>query len=1239
LNGAILHGSLEGMRRSEAFIEIADLLRQRHLLLDGGMGTMIQEYKLGEDAFRNKSLSTHSQLLKGNNDLLNMTRPAIVQEIHEKYLRAGSDIIETNTFSSTSIAQADYGLESYVAELNKTGVAVAKKAIAAVKAEQPHRRLFIAGAIGPTNRTASLSPDVNNPAYRAITFQQLETSYFEQALTLANEGADILLVETIFDTLNAKAAVRAIERVFEETGVRLPVMISVTITDQSGRTLSGQTAKAFWYSIQHAHPLSVGINCALGAHEMRPYLRELAAVADCYMSCYPNAGLPNPLSETGYDEKPADTAKALGEIADEGMLNIVGGCCGTTPDHIRAIKERIEGCAPHQPPKKSTRLSLAGLEPFVVSPDNPFILVGERTNVTGSPKFRTLIEQDNFEEALSVARQQVENGANIIDVNFDEGLLDSEACMTRFLNLIASEPDIARVPIMIDSSKWSVLEAGLQCVQGKAIVNSISLKEGEEVFKRQAAAVARYGAAMVVMAFDEAGQAATLADKVRICQRAFKILTEEVGIAPHDIIFDPNVLTVATGIEEHNSYAIDFIEAVRQIKQTCRGCLTSGGISNVSFSFRGNNRVREAMHAVFLYHAIKAGLDMGIVNAGMLEVYEEIEPELLTKVEDVVLNRHDGATEALIVYAERFKGQAKEREEESVSAWRQLPLAERISHALVKGIMDHIEIDTEEARVALGKPLAVIEGPLMDGMKHVGDLFGAGKMFLPQVVKSARVMKKAVAYLEPFMEKEKAAIGSVEAQKTFVIATVKGDVHDIGKNIVGVVLACNGYKVVDLGVMVQCGEILKAAREHKADLIGMSGLITPSLDEMASNLKEFQQEGVSTPVLIGGATTSRAHTAIKLAPHYEGAVVHVGDASLAVEVCTNLISLERRDGYIKNLKTAQDEQRRVFAAGRSEMHFVSLEDARKSRFKGESYIPERPSVTGVHTYHDLPLDEVAQYFDWSPLFWTWELKGSYPSILQNKSYGEQAREIFKEANSLLQQIIAEKRFALKAVVGIFPACAEVDDVVVFDSPTHAHELERFCFLRQQREREGLPNLCLADYVTPRSESGEDYIGAFAVVCQGVEAFAGEFEQRGDDYQSIMVKAIGDRFAEALAEYMHKKVRALWGYGANEELSTEALIREEYRGIRPAPGYPACPDHTEKKKLWELLKVEQAIGLSLTETYAMTPASSVSGFYFAHPQAKYFNVGKIDRDQVLDYAKRKGMSVEEVERWLAPNLGY
>lgn len=1226
------------MKKAPSFKDLTELLQSRHLILDGGMGTMIQSYKLEESDFRNDALKNHSKLLKGNNDLLSITRPDVVREIHAQYLRAGSDVIETNTFSSTSIAQADYALESLVGEINRASVVLAKEAVAQVSAELPGRRLYIAGAIGPTNRTASLSPDVNNPAFRAVTFKQLEQSYFEQALALVQGGVDLLLVETIFDTLNAKAALFAVERCFNEVGFQLPVMVSVTITDQSGRTLSGQTAKAFWYSVQHARPFSVGINCALGAHEMRPFLQELASVAPCFMSCYPNAGLPNPLSETGYDETPADTARALGDIADDHLLNIVGGCCGTTPEHISAIRERIIDTAPRRAAPIKATLSLAGLEPLVVTPDNPFILVGERTNVTGSPKFRKLIEEDKFEDALSVARQQVENGANIIDVNFDEGLLDSEACMTRFLNLIASEPDIARVPLMIDSSKWSVLEAGLQCVQGKAIVNSISLKEGEEKFKEQARTIASYGAAMVVMAFDEKGQAATLDDKVRICQRAFKILTEEVGIPAHDIIFDPNVLTVATGIEEHNSYAHDFIEAVREIKSSCPGCLTSGGISNVSFSFRGNNKVREAMHSVFLFHAIKAGLDMGIVNAGMLEVYEEIEPELLEKVEDVILNRHDGATEALIEIAERYKGQSTERDVSAALEWRKLSLAERITHSLVKGVVEYIEADTEEARQSLGKPLAVIEGPLMDGMKHVGDLFGAGKMFLPQVVKSARVMKRAVAYLQPFMEAEKAAMGASQDEKTFVIATVKGDVHDIGKNIVGVVLACNGYRVIDLGVMVSCQEIMKAARENNADLIGMSGLITPSLDEMANNLKEFVHEGIRTPVLIGGATTSRAHTAIKLAPHYEGAVVHVADASLAVEVCTNLLSSERYTQYVEDLKNNQEQVRRAFAAGRGEQSFISLETARQKRFPYREYDAEMPSMLGTHTFKDIPLADVAAFFDWSPLFWTWGLKGSYPSILENKSYGEQAREIYKEGQALLNRIINEKRFRLEAVIGIFPAAADHDDVVIYDTTPAHHELERFCFLRQQREREGLHNLCLADFIAPKQMHRKDYMGLFAVVCHGVDDFAQEFESRGDDYQSIMTKALGDRFAEALAEYMHKQVRDLWGYGKNESLSVEGLIREEYRGIRPAPGYPACPEHTEKQKIWDVLKVKAAIGLSLTESFAMTPASSVSGFYFSHPDAKYFNVGKIDQDQLHDYAKRKGMSLEEAERWLAPNLG-
>jgi 5-methyltetrahydrofolate--homocysteine methyltransferase len=1223
------------MRQSDSLSILKSLLEKRHLFLDGGMGTMIQRYNLAEDDFRGTTLTTHPKSLKGNNDLLSITRPDIIQDIHEQFLRSGSDIIETNTFSSTRTAQADYALEFLVPEINKASVAVAKNAVAAVMRDFPQRQCFIAGAIGPTNKTASLSPDVNNPGKRLITYAILEQDYYEQALLLSEAGVDLLLVETIFDTLNAKAAISGVGRACQERGVEIPLMLSVTITDQSGRTLSGQTARAFWYSVQHADPFSIGINCALGAHEMRPYLRELAAVADCYVSCYPNAGLPNPLSETGYDETPTDTSTALGEIADDQLLNIVGGCCGTTPEHIQAICDRISDVPPHTRHPRATRLSLAGLEPFVISPENPFVLIGERTNVTGSPKFRKLIEQDKYEEALSVARQQVENGANIIDANFDEGLLDGVECMRKFLNLIASEPDIARVPIMIDSSKWSVIEAGLQCLQGRGIVNSISLKEGEETFKRQAQAIKSYGAAMVVMAFDERGQAATLADKVRICQRAYKILTEEVGIAPHDIIFDPNVLTVATGIEEHNSYGVDFIEAVREIKATCPGALTSGGISNVSFSFRGNNRVREAMHAVFLFHAIKAGLDMGIVNAGMLEVYEQIEPELLRRVEDVILNRHDGATEALLEYADQFKGVSTSKGMVRDDSWRQLPLAERISHALVKGITEFIEADTEEARQAYESPLAVIEGPLMDGMRHVGDLFGAGKMFLPQVVKSARVMKQAVAYLEPFMESAKEGMGASDRQKTFVIATVKGDVHDIGKNIVGVVLACNGYKVIDLGVMVECGEIMKAASEHNADIIGMSGLITPSLDEMAANIREFEKDGLAIPILIGGATTSRAHTAIKLSPFYSGAVVHVADASLAAEVCANVTGEDRREAYIANLKVAQEEQRRVFAEGRREQKFVSIEEAYENRFAPKSWSSDSPMFTGVKTFKDISLEDVAEFIDWSPLFWTWDLKGSYPSILSNKRYGEHAQEILSDAQKLLEQIQREKRFSLEAVIGVFPANSERDDVVVYDCPERRHERERFCFLRQQRERAELTNLCLADFIVPRDQEIIDYIGGFAVVCHGVDAFAGEFEQRDDDYQSIMVKALGDRFAEALAEYMHKQVRDLWGYGSSESLSKDDVIQEKYRGIRPAPGYPACPDHTEKGKLWKLLGVESAIGLRLTENFAMTPASSVSGFYFSHPESKYFNVGKIDRDQLLDYAKRKGMSIEEAGRWLAP----
>jgi 5-methyltetrahydrofolate--homocysteine methyltransferase len=1223
-----------------AYQELSDLIRQRVLFLDGGMGTMIQTYKLLEADFRDKHLLNHRQLLLGNNDLLSVTKPEIIKAIHTAYLEAGSDIIETNTFSSTTIAQADYELEFFVDEINSSSARIARQAVDEFMAKNPSRRCFVAGAIGPTNRTASLSPDVNNPGYRAVTFNQLESSYFDQIKTLVLNGVDLLLVETIFDTLNAKAALFAVDRFCKEYGKIIPTMISVTITDQSGRTLSGQTTAAFWNSVRHANPISVGINCALGAKDMHPYLQELSRIADCAVSCYPNAGLPNPLSETGYDEKPSDTASFLRTFTKEGLLNIVGGCCGTTPQHIKAIVEQNAELPTRKIPTVSKTLSLSGLEPFSVNLEDPnrFLLIGERTNVTGSPKFRKLIEEDKFDEALSVARQQVENGANVIDINFDEGLLDSEACMTRFLNLIASEPDISKVPIMIDSSKWSVLEAGLQCVQGKSIVNSISLKEGEEKFKEQARLVMRYGAAMVVMAFDENGQAATKEDKVRICQRAYKILVEEIGVEPSDIIFDPNVLTVATGIEEHNTYAVDFIEAVREIKATCPGALTSGGISNVSFSFRGNNKVREAMHSCFLYHAIKAGLDMGIVNAGMLEVYEDIDPELKQKVEDVLLNRHPDATEILVTFAEQFKGASSEKKQTDQLEWRKLPLEERITHSLVRGIVDFIDEDTEEARVALdGVPLAVIEGPLMNGMKVVGELFGEGKMFLPQVVKSARVMKKAVAYLEPYMEAAKNAKGIVSKQNTFVIATVKGDVHDIGKNIVGVVLACNGYKVIDLGVMVNFQDILKSAKENNADIIGFSGLITPSLDEMIYNVKELEKLKLQVPVLIGGATTSRAHSAIKIAPHYSGPVVHVADASLVVEVCSNLLSPDRKETYVAELKESQKKTREAFAANKDESSFITIDEARKNKYTYSEYEVETPSLIGTQTFTDIPLDEVVPLIDWSPFFWTWELKGSYPKIFENSSYGTQAKELFDDAQKLLKQIMSEKRFTLKAVAGIWQAASVGDDVELYAKDGSL--LEEMCFLRQQRKREGLNNLCLADFVAPKESKITDYMGAFAVCCHGVDEFAKSFESKGDDYQSIMVKALGDRFAEGCAEYLHHKIRVIWGYGDSEELSKQQIIQEAYRGIRPAPGYPACPDHTEKAKIWHLLQVEKAIDLSLTESFAMNPGSSVSGFYFAHPDSKYFAVGKIDKDQVADYAKRKDMSVEEVEKWLAPNLGY
>jgi 5-methyltetrahydrofolate--homocysteine methyltransferase len=1225
------------MKKHATLLELESTLNEKILFLDGAMGTMIQRYKLDELDFRKGHFENHPHDLKGNNDLLVLTRPDVIHAIHTQYLEGGADIIETNTFSGTKLAQKDYGLEHIVYELNIAAAKLAKQACTDFMAKNPTRKCYVAGAIGPTNRTLSLSPEVNNPAFRATTFDEMAENYYEQAKALIDGGADILLPETTFDTLNLKAAIFAIEKLQNERQIKYPLMLSVTITDASGRTLSGQTTEAFWNSVRHAKPLSVGLNCALGAKEMRPYIEELSKIADTYVSCYPNAGLPNPLSPTGYDETPIMTAKFVAEFVDSGFINILGGCCGTTPDHINAIVKKCQSKAPRKLPKIESATRLSGLESFTIknTDSNPFYMVGERTNVTGSPLFAKLVRANNFDEALSVARQQVDNGANIIDINFDEGLLDSKALMTHFLNLIASEPDIARVPVMIDSSKWEVLEAGLKCIQGKAIVNSISLKEGEEKFLEQARLVQQYGAAVVVMAFDENGQAATKDEKVRICKRAYDLLTTKIDFDPCDIIFDPNILTVATGIEEHNAYGVYFIEAVREIKKVCPGALTSGGVSNLSFSFRGNNIVREAIHSVFLFHAIKAGLDMGIVNAGMLGVYDEINPELREKCEAVVLNKHPNATEELLELAEKLKNQNSNKAEVKVDEWRSLPLEERIAHSLVKGLDQFIEIDTEEARAKLGRPLNVIEGPLMDGMKIVGGLFGEGKMFLPQVVKSARVMKKAVAYLEPFMEQEKlAAKEVVREQGVFVIATVKGDVHDIGKNIVGVVLACNGYKVIDLGVMVSTQKILDTARELKADIVGLSGLITPSLDEMIHVASEMQRQGFTTPLLIGGATTSKAHTAIKIAPHYHSPIAHVGDASLVVEVCTNLLNPDRKTAYVQKMNESFAQLRERHLNAQAENVLIPIKEARAHGLKTDwtQSMIATPSREGVFTL-DVSLEEIVPFIDWSPFFWTWELKGTYPKILGNEKYGTEAQKLFNDAKVLLEDIVKNKRFNPKVCVGLFPAHSDGDDVVV----NNAHTLH---FLRQQKEKLGDDGvyLALSDFVAPKGHN--DFMGGFVVTAgEEVETFAKTFQDKGDDYSSIMVKAIGDRLAEALAELTHKKIRDLCGFGLTENLRIEDLIAEKYRGVRPAPGYPACPDHTEKKILWDLLAAEKNTGVTLTENFAMNPASSVSGFYFNHPEAKYFNVGSIGADQVKEYAERKKMSVAEVEKWLAPNLGY
>ncbi len=1222
--------------------QLVKLFEERIVYLDGAMGTMIQQHSLEEADFRNESLEAVAGDLKGNNDLLSITRPDIIEGIHRSFLEAGSDIIETNTFSGTTIAQADYQLEEFVREINLRSAQLARK-VADEVSENEGRPTFVAGAIGPTNRTASMSPDVNRPEYRATSYDELYQAYYEQVEALVEGGVDLLLPETVFDTLNLKACLHAIEDFQGTLEERLPVIISVTITDQSGRTLSGQTVEACWNSIRHARPLCVGLNCALGADLMRPFLQDLARVADCYVHVYPNAGLPNPLAATGYDETPDHTGDAVGGFAKDGLVNLVGGCCGTTPEHIAAVVREVSQYPSRTVPSLPPRQRLSGLESFNMKIGDSFTMVGERTNVTGSPRFKKMITNDDWDGALAIASQQVENGANIIDINFDEGLLDSEACMTKFLNLVASEPAISRVPIMIDSSKWSVIEAGLKCVQGKCIVNSISLKEGEDLFLEHARLCRRYGAAVVVMAFDEKGQAATKEDKVRICKRAYDLLIDRADFDPNDIIFDPNVLTVATGMEEHNNYAVDFIEAVQEIKAQCPGARTSGGVSNISFSFRGNNPVREAMHAAFLYHSIKAGLDMGIVNAGMLEIYEEIEPALLEKVEDVLLNRKSEATDALIEFAETVKGNTKKEDTSTKLAWREGTVQERLAHALVKGIVDFIEDDTEEARQELGRPLEVIEGPLMDGMKIVGDLFGAGKMFLPQVVKSARVMKRAVAYLTPYLEEEKAGNPSARSQGRFLIATVKGDVHDIGKNIVGVVLACNNYEVKDLGVMVDCDTILKEAQEWGADIVGLSGLITPSLDEMIFVAKEMQRRGFKQPLLIGGATTSSAHTAIKIAPHYDQPIIRVGDASLATGVCNELLNPDKKAIYVDTIQAEQEVQRIHFEANKGANEFLSLEEARAKRYtcdweQATLLPPEKPGLT---VENDVSLEALAEFFDYSPLFWTWGLKGIYPRILQHATYGEQARSILEDAKKMLARIIEEKRFRARFTVGLFHANSVGDDIELYQDPDDKEAFATLHTLRQQkRKAQDGHYYALSDFVAPRESSKVDACGAFVCCIEGVDAFAKEFEDAQDDYNSIMVKAIGDRFAEALAEYTHAHVRKeLWGYAPEETLDNEALIMEKYRGIRPAAGYPSQPDHTEKGLIWEVLDAVKNSGATLTENFAMAPGSAVSGLYFGHPEAKYFQVGPIQKDQVESYAERKGLSLEVCEKWLAPIKAY
>jgi 5-methyltetrahydrofolate--homocysteine methyltransferase len=1215
---------------------LEQLLRSRILILDGPMGTMIQTFKLDEADYRGQ-FRDHPADLKGNNDLLNLTQPEIITSIHRQYLEAGADIIETNTFNSNAISMSDYKMESWVRELNLAGARLARSAADAAMAADFSRRKFVAGCIGPTNRTASISPDVNNPAFRSTTFDALAAAYYEQARCLIEGGVDLLLLETIFDTINAKAALFAFEECFEQTGRRIPVMVSVTITDNSGRTLSGQTVEAFWNSIAHAPVLSVGINCALGGKQMRPYVQELSRIAPVFTSCHPNAGLPNVFG--GYDETAAETSAILRDFAANGWVNIVGGCCGTTPEHIRAIAEAVRGLKPRIPPHREPYLRLSGLEPLTFRPELSFVNIGERTNVTGSPKFAKFILAGRYEEALSVAREQVEGGAQIIDVCMDEAMLDSEAAMSRFLNLIAAEPDIARVPVMVDSSRWSVIEAGLKCIQGKGIANSISLKEGEEVFKARARMIRRYGAAAVVMAFDEKGQADTIERKVEISTRAYRILTEEVGFPPQDIIFDPNVLTVATGIEQHNDYALAFIEATRRIKSTLPLVKVSGGISNISFAFRGNNVVRDAMHSAFLYHAIRAGLDMGIVNAGQLAVYEEIPKTLLELVEDVLLNRRPDATERLLAFADSVEKKPKAEMRED--AWREGSVEDRLKHALIQGVVDYVEQDVEEARQKYREPLAVIEGPLMDGMNIVGDLFGAGKMFLPQVVKSARVMKKAVAQLIPYLEADKKA-GISRAQAKVLLATVKGDVHDIGKNIVGVVLACNNYEVLDLGVMVPMEKILATAREREVDVIGLSGLITPSLDEMVNVAGELQRQGFRLPLLIGGATTSAVHTAVKIAPEYDQPVVHVPDASRAVGVVNSLVHAETQSVFRDQNRREQESTREQYFGRRTEVALVTLEQARQRRPAlnwSTSEQPDKPSFLGVRVLNDFPLSTLVPFIDWSPFFHVWQLKGTYPRIFEDTLVGPKARELFQDAWRLLESIVAGQRLHACGAYGFWPANSDGDDIRLFCDERRSDVRATFHTLRQQiRKAGGESHFALADFIAPKSSGIPDYIGAFAVTAgHGLGELCAEFENAHDDYNSIMAKALADRLAEAFAECLHKRVREEWGYGTGENLTTEDLIKERYRGIRPAPGYPAMPDHTEKQTLLGLLDAETNAGIQLTKSGAMVPASSVCGLYFSHPASRYFSVGRIGRDQLEDYSARKGMQVKEMERWLAPNL--